>query len=114
AYPDSVRRSPPLRARADSARRDTLARDSVEYAKVRPLFERAVADLKALGAEVIDSIPIPNTTGPRFNNNYETEEATDRYLAQHPDAPYKTLKEVLLAGGVNPARARALMQSVGH
>jgi Asp-tRNA(Asn)/Glu-tRNA(Gln) amidotransferase A subunit family amidase len=106
-------RSPAARAAADSARRDTLARDSVEMAKVRPLFAKAIADLRALGAEVVDSVSV-DAGGPRFRNNFETEEATDRYLAQHPNAPYKTLKEILLAGGVNSERARALIGLVGR
>jgi amidase len=109
---DSVR-TPAARATADSARRDSLTRDSVEFAKVRPLFARAVTQLKALGAEVVDSVTI-DAGGPRFRNNFETEEATDRYLAQHANAPYKTLKEILLAGGVTSERARALIGLVGH
>jgi Asp-tRNA(Asn)/Glu-tRNA(Gln) amidotransferase A subunit family amidase len=102
-----------LGAVAASARRDSLMRDSVEFAKVRVLFDRAVASLGALGATVVDSIVI-ESGGARFSNNFETEEATDRYLAQHPNAPYKTLKEILLAGGVNSQRARALIGLVGH
>ena len=97
-------------------RREALARDSVEFAKVTPLFARAVARLKELGAELIDSITI-NTGGGRFANNFETEEATDKYLAQHPNAPYKTLKQILLASGggmVAGERARALINLVGH
>jgi Asp-tRNA(Asn)/Glu-tRNA(Gln) amidotransferase A subunit family amidase len=106
-------RAPASRAAAESARRDSLARDSVEFAKVRVLFDRAAFSLGALGATVVDSIMI-DAGGPRFRNNFETEEATDRYLAQHPNAPYKTLKEILLAGGVNSQRARALIGLVGH
>jgi Asp-tRNA(Asn)/Glu-tRNA(Gln) amidotransferase A subunit family amidase len=106
-------RTAAARAAADSVRRDSLARDSVEFAKVRVLFDRAVASLGALGATVIDSISI-DAGGARFSNNFETEEATDRYLAQHPNAPYKTLKEILLAGGVTSQRARALIGLVGH
>ena len=117
AAPDSSvadsARTPAARAAADSARRGTLARDSVEIAKVRPLFAKAIADLRALGAEIVDSISV-ETGGPRFRNTFETEEATDRYLAQHPNAPYKTLKEILLAGGVNSERARALIGLVGR
>lgn len=85
-----------------------------EFAKVRPLFERAIADLRAQGAVVIDSVAMPTVPGRRVSNDFETEEATDRYLAQHPNAPYRTLKEILLAGGVTPSRARALMAYVGR
>ncbi|MCU0623342.1 MAG: amidase family protein [Gemmatimonadaceae bacterium] len=119
-----TRRSPAVRRSApDSAaprdtaalRRDSLARvDSVERAKVAPLFERALADLRALGATVIDSLTAPAVPLPRVGNDFETEAATDAYFAQHPTAPYKTLKEILLAGGVNPWRARALIEYVGR
>ncbi len=113
-----------LRARRDSAARrpagdsaialaDSAARDSIEFAKVRPLFAAAIASLKALGAEIVDSVSV-DSRGARFRNNYETEEATDRYLAQHPNAPHQTLKSILLAGGVTSERARALIGLVGR
>jgi Asp-tRNA(Asn)/Glu-tRNA(Gln) amidotransferase A subunit family amidase len=47
-------------------------------------------------------------------NDFETEEATNAYLAQHPNAPARTLQEILLSGTVNPWRARALMGYVGN
>lgn len=104
-------------ARVDTAaaRRDSIARfNAGEYAKVRPLFETAIADLRAQGAVIVDSITVPTVPGARFGNDFETEQATDAYFAQHPNAPYKTLKEILLAGGVAPARARALIEYVGR
>jgi amidase len=104
-------------ARVDTAaaRRDSIARfNAAEYAKVRPLFEQAIVDLRAQGAVIVDSITVPTVPGARFGNDFETEEATDAYFAQHPNAPYKTLKEILLAGGVAPARARALIEYVGR
>ena len=103
-------------SRAGAARRDTLARDSAEFVKVTPVFAAAVARLRALGATVVESLTV-NTGGGRFGNNFETEQAMDRYLAQHPNAPFKTLKQILLASGngaVTGERARALMNSVGR
>lgn len=100
-------------ARPDSAvRRDSI--DRAEFAKVTPIFERAVADLRAQGAVVVDSLRVPIIPGRRVDNDFETEEATDRYLAQHPNAPYKTLRDILLAGGVTPTRARSLMAYVNR
>ncbi len=104
-------------ARADTAaaRRDSVARfNAAEYAKVKPLFERAIADLRAQGAVIVDSITVPVVPGARVGNDFETEEATDAYLAQHPNAPYRTFKDILLAGGVNPWRARGLIEYVGR
>ena len=103
-------------SRAGIARRDTMAIDSAEFAKVRPVFLAAVAKLRELGATVVESLYV-NAGGGRFGNNFETEQATDKYLAQHPNAPYKTLKQILLASGngaVTGERARALMNSIGH
>lgn len=115
APPDSTARGDSA-ARADSAaRRDSLARVTAgELAKVKPLFERAIADLGAQGAEIVDSLQVPVIPGRRIGNDFETEEATNRYLAQHRNAPYRTLRDILLAGGVNPARARAMMDYVGR
>ena len=92
----------------DRRRRCASARESLDA------FERAIADLRAQGAVIVDSVAMPTVPGRRVGNDFETEEATDRYLAQHPNAPYKTLKEILLAGGVTPSRARALMTYVGR
>ena len=101
-------------ARADSAaKRDSTNRVlMVEYAKVRVVFDSAIAKLRAQGAIVVDSLPIPRTRGG-VGNDFETEEATDAYFAQHPNAPVKTLAEIMLAGQVNPWRARAMIGYLG-
>lgn len=100
---------------ADSAaRRDSTGRAiNAEFGKVRVVFDRAIAQLRAQGAEVIDSLKVPTVPGRRIGNDFETEEATDAYFAQHPNAPVKTLQDILLAGTVNPWRARAMIGSVG-
>ena len=100
-----------LRARRDSA---VVARAPEEYAKVRVVFDQALADLRKLGVEVVDSFVIPTLNDRRVGNDFETEQATDAYLAEHPNAPVKTLKEILLAGTVNPWRARGMMDLVGR
>jgi Asp-tRNA(Asn)/Glu-tRNA(Gln) amidotransferase A subunit family amidase len=46
--------------------------------------------------------------------SFETEEATARYLAEHPNAPVKTLKEIVLSTDVLPTRRTRLMESIGH
>jgi Asp-tRNA(Asn)/Glu-tRNA(Gln) amidotransferase A subunit family amidase len=103
-----------LRADTALARRDSLTRvAAAEYAKVSPLFEASIAQLRRLGAEIVDSLRVPSVPGV-MNNDFETEVATDAYLAQHPNAPYKTLKEIILAGQLNPWRARSLIASIGR
>ncbi|MCC7055660.1 MAG: hypothetical protein IT355_20480 [Gemmatimonadaceae bacterium] len=102
-------------ARADSATtRDSTNRVLMaEYAKVRVVFDGALATLRAQGAVVLDSLPIPRMRGG-VGNDFETEEATDAYFAQHPNAPVKTLAEIMLAGQVNPWRARAMIGYLGR
>jgi Asp-tRNA(Asn)/Glu-tRNA(Gln) amidotransferase A subunit family amidase len=109
--PDALRgvRVGVIRTRRDSA----VARTPEEFAKVRVVLEQALADLRKLGADVVDSLVIPTLANARVGNDFETEQATDAYLAQHPNAPVKTLKDILLAGTVNPWRARGLMDLVG-
>src|SRR5262245_23063450 len=100
----------PLDPRADTA--------SPEYMAVRAVIERAVEDMRRLGAVGIDASKIPDL-GMRSakiydDNVYETEAAMNKYFAQHPNAPAKTLKDILLSGKVVPSRARTLMNAVGH
>jgi Asp-tRNA(Asn)/Glu-tRNA(Gln) amidotransferase A subunit family amidase len=103
-----------LRTPLDS-RTDVAAPD---YKEIRSTFDRAIADLKRLGADIIDPLVIADA-GPRSerlydDNVYETESAMNAYLAQHPNAPFKTLRDVLLSGKVVPSRARILMETLGH
>jgi len=90
---------------------------SDDYKKVRTVIDRAIGDLKALGAEVVDPVTIPGVID-RMNkaydgNVFETEPAISDFLAQHANAPVKTLRDILLSGKVVPSRVRALMGSVG-
>jgi amidase len=100
----------PLDPKADPA--------SPDYKQVRAVIDRALADLERLGAVVVDWVTIPDLAGRSARlyegNVFETEAATDKYLAQHPNAPVKTLSEILLSGKVVPARARGLMNTIGH
>ena len=91
--------------------------ESDDYRQVRRVVDRAVADLRRLGAEVLDPVEVPGLDEAQatyVRNSFETEEATDAYLAELPDAPMRSLREILLAGRVNPWRARGLMNVVGR
>ena len=86
------------------------------FRQVRARIDAAVADMRGLGAVVIDSVAIPgiDEVNDIFSlNTFETEEATDAYLAAHPNAPYRTLAAILLTGQVNPWRARGLAELLG-
>ncbi len=82
--------------------------------EVRKLVDRAVADLRALGAEVVDPFDVPrydellkgigcNTFQPDLN----------RYLASlGPGAPYRTLKEVVDSGLHLPRNSGSLSRAL--
>ena len=100
----------PLDPRADPATDD--------FRQVRAVVDRAIADLSRLGAEVVDRVTIRDLavrSARLYDENvFETEAATNAYLAQHAGSPAKTLREILLSGSVAPARARVLMGVIGH
>jgi amidase len=99
----------PMDARADTT--------SAAFREVRGLIDRAIAELRARGAEVVDAVAVPGITGANalYNSNqFETEAATDAYLAQHPNAPVKTLRAIVLSGKVNPWRNAAFMPQIGR
>ncbi len=91
---------------------------SEDYKRFRAVTDRAILDLKKLGAEVLDPITIPElkerVKRVYTDNLFETEEAMDKYLAQHANAPVKTLRELLLSGKVVPTRAAGLFRAVGR
>jgi Asp-tRNA(Asn)/Glu-tRNA(Gln) amidotransferase A subunit family amidase len=87
---------------------------SDDYQKVKYVIDQAIRDLASLGAEVVDSLVVPELETVRtIGNSFETERAMDDYLAEHPNAPFTTLSEILLSGVVIPWRARGMMGSVG-
>jgi Asp-tRNA(Asn)/Glu-tRNA(Gln) amidotransferase A subunit family amidase len=87
---------------------------SEDYTKVRAVMDRAIAQLSALGAEVIDPLEIPGLEVlGTINNSYETEQATNEYLAQLSDPPYTTFRDILLSGIVNPWRSLAMWGVAG-
>jgi Asp-tRNA(Asn)/Glu-tRNA(Gln) amidotransferase A subunit family amidase len=88
--------------------------DSDDYAKVRAVMDRAVTELGAAGAVVVDSIAIEEIALlEEVWNEFETEAATDAYLAELRDPPYASFADILLSGRVNPWRARGMMSYAG-
>jgi len=90
---------------------------SADYQKVRAVIDRAFRDLQDLGAILIDPVSFAHldTIEDTYSGNiYETEEATDSYLAEHEDPPVTTLREILLSGDVTPWRAKGLMGLIGR
>lgn len=90
---------------------------SNDYKQVRVVIDRAIADLRSLGAVVVDRVAIPNLNSVQqtyLMNNFETEQAMNAYLAQHANAPMKNVRDILLSGVVTPWRAKSLMSVVGR
>jgi Asp-tRNA(Asn)/Glu-tRNA(Gln) amidotransferase A subunit family amidase len=77
-----------------------------------------VADLKARGAEVVDPLTIPNlkelVVQAGGGETYEPETAINAFLAQHPNSPVKTFRELADSPVVVPRRREGLKKGVGH
>ncbi len=91
---------------------------SEDYKNVRAVVEQALRELETLGAQIVGDVVIPEAvdrvTKAYDGDVFEPEAAINAYLAQHVNAPIKTLRDILLTGKVLPSRAKALMAVVGH
>jgi len=91
--------------------------ESDDYKQVWAVIDRAVADLAAAGAEVVDPLKVPLielVDAAYAANTFETEQAMNGYLETLPHAPVSSLRQILLTGKVAPSRATSLMGFVGH
>ena len=89
---------------------------STDYQKVRAVINQAFRDLQNLGAVLLDPVPLAyldSIEQTYSGNSYETEEATNAYLAEHMEPPAAPLQDILLSGVVTPWRAKGLMDLVG-
>jgi amidase len=90
--------------------------ESDDYREVRAVIDRALEDMAALGAEIVDPVEVPLidiVDATYAKNNYETEQAMNEYLEDLPNPPVVSLREILLTGTVTPSRASTLMNVVG-
>ena len=88
-----------------------------DYKQVRALIDRALADMRGLGATIVDPVSITGLESAQrayTTNNFETERAMNDYLAEHENAPVKTVRDILVSGVVTPWRARGLINVVGQ
>jgi Asp-tRNA(Asn)/Glu-tRNA(Gln) amidotransferase A subunit family amidase len=72
--------------------------DSEDFKKVSEVFDSAVAELKALGAQVVDPIMIPQLKellAKRAPAPTEGEESFKAYFGRTANAPFKSLAEVV-------------------
>ena len=90
--------------------------EAADYREVRGVIDRALDDLRSLGAVVVDPVSIHylDTVQQTYvGNTFETEQAMNGYLDEHADAPMASIREILLSGVVTPWRAKGLMDMVG-
>jgi Asp-tRNA(Asn)/Glu-tRNA(Gln) amidotransferase A subunit family amidase len=69
---------------------DMTEPDSDDFRNVTTMFDKAVAELKAAGATVVDPIVIPNLNSAlatRTANPEDDSPAT--YFARNPNSPYR-------------------------
>lgn len=89
---------------------------SEDYRKVRVVIDAAIAALEEAGAVLVDPVVLDKAEASfeaLQSGDFGTENETDAYLAQHPNAPYKSFSEILLTGKVTPWRASGLIKAVG-
>ena len=72
--------------------------DSEDFQKIEEVFDRAVADLQAQGAEVVDPVVIPDLKellSRRSGSPSETEEAFQFYMSRSAEPPFRSRAEVM-------------------
>ena len=92
------------------------SRDEVQpgYRAVEEVMAEAYAALEALGAVVVDSVVVDALDSPpEAINLFETEVATNEYLAELVDPPVASLQEIMLSGVVNPWRVNSMWGLAG-
>jgi Asp-tRNA(Asn)/Glu-tRNA(Gln) amidotransferase A subunit family amidase len=91
--------------------------DAEDFAQVRALLDRAVADMAAQGALIVDPAVIPGLRDLLRRSSageFEAEEVIDRYLAEHPHAPVRSLREIVMSPQVLGFHRTRLVGGVGH
>ena len=94
---------------------DTKAPD---YLETQAAITKSQKPTCARGAEVVDPLDIPNLKGlvnaAGGGETYEPEPAINAFLAQHPNSPIGTFRELADSNVVNPRRREGLKKGVGH
>ena len=87
-----------------------------DYAQVRAAIDRTLSELAAGGAEIVDPVTLPDlqTLLRRAGRSFEAQAAIASYLAAHPAAPVKTVREIVLSPEVIPSRRARFLDDLGH
>ena len=90
---------------------------SDSYARVKAVTDQAYADMAALGAEVIDPIEVPNLNellDIAGEGSAETETAIDAYLADLPNTPVTSFREIATSPLITPTRRSGLLSALNR
>ena len=74
--------------------------DSEDFKKVSAVFDKAVAELRGAGAEIVDPIAIPEIKAllaKRSGGPGDTDESFKNYFGRSANPPFKTPEEVIAA-----------------
>lgn len=87
-----------------------------DYIAVQAILDQVVTDMRALGAEVIDPLVIPDLRSLMDvgGGSAETEAAINDYLAQLTDPPVKTFREIATSPLVVPSRRNGLINALNR
>jgi len=83
-----------------------------QAAKTNAVINQTIANLKRLGAVIVDNVTIPNLDRilayPSLSS-YEFKSSLNDYLAQHPNAPVHSLQDIIDSGGYLPSNQQTLI-----
>jgi len=103
--------------------RAPMSRDTdtgaADYKEIQAAISKSVADLAARGAQVIDPVTIPNlidlvAAGGSGGDTFEAEAAINAFLAQYPNAPAHTLRDIVDSPLVIARRREDLGKALGR
>jgi Asp-tRNA(Asn)/Glu-tRNA(Gln) amidotransferase A subunit family amidase len=70
--------------------------DSADFKNVTVMFDKAVADLKAAGAEIVDPVVIPGLNAALAKRSSNPEDHSDLvYFARNPTSPYRSTADMM-------------------
>jgi amidase len=84
--------------------------DSQDFKNVTALYDKAIADLKKSGAEVVDPVVIPKLNellAKRASFSIGGADGTEVWLSRNPNSPYKTREDILNSPDYGKVRRRA-------
>ena len=90
--------------------------DSEDFARVRAVIDRAIIDMRARGAEIIDPVEVPRLLEllDQARGNYEAEAAVNAYLEQHPNSPVASIREIAVSDLVTPRRRHGFLNALNR